>query len=83
LSGNDRRRDKNTLQTLRTTGGSVKMSEQDKMEAQHLRDLFEGAKGRQPKTDQELNDWLATPEGKAATVFESTSLSRWGEVGRS
>jgi hypothetical protein len=40
------------------------MSEQDKMEAQHLRDLFEGAKGRQPKTDQELNDWLATPEGK-------------------
>jgi hypothetical protein len=53
------------------------------MEAQHLRDLFEGAKGRQPKTDQELNDWLATPEGKAAVVFEPTSLSRWGEIGRS
>jgi hypothetical protein len=59
------------------------MSEQEKMEAQHLRDLFEGAKGRQPKTDQELTDWLATPEGKAAVVFEPTSLSRWGEVGRS
>ena len=59
------------------------MSEQDKIKAQHLRDLFEGAKGRQPKTDQELNDWLATPEGEAAVVFEPTSLSRWGEVGRS
>jgi hypothetical protein len=59
------------------------MSEQDKMETQHLRDLFEGARGRQPKTEQELNDWLATPEGKAAVVFEPTSLSRWGEVGRS
>lgn len=59
------------------------MSEQDKMETQHLHDLFEGAKGRQPTTEQELNDWLATPEGKAAVVFEPTSLSRWGEVGRS
>ena len=59
------------------------MSEKDKMEAQRLQDIFEGAKGRQPKTEQELKDWLATPEGKAATVFEPTSLSRWGEVGRS
>jgi hypothetical protein len=46
-------------------------------------DLFEGAKGRRPKTDQELNDWLASTEGKAATAFEPTSLSRWGEIGRS
>ena len=59
------------------------MSEQEKMETQHLRDLFEGAKGRQPKTDQELKDWLASAEGKAATVFEPTALSRWGEIGRS
>ncbi len=59
------------------------MSEQDKMEAQHLQDLFEGAKGRRPQTDQELKDWLATSEGKAAIAFEPTSLPRWGEVGRS
>jgi hypothetical protein len=59
------------------------MSNEGKAEAQRLRDLFEGAKGRRPKTDQELNEWLASPEGKAATAFESTSLSRWGESGRS
>lgn len=52
-------------------------------EAQRLTDLFEGAKGRRPETDQELNDWLASPEGKAATGFELTSVSRWGETGRS
>lgn len=58
--------------------------EEDKRaQAQRLMDLFEGAKGRRPKTDQELNEWLASPEGKAATAFESTSLSRWGESGRS
>jgi len=50
---------------------------------QRLLDLFEGAKGRRPKTDQELEEWLASPEGKAATAFEVTSVSRWGEAGRS
>lgn len=45
--------------------------------------LFEGAKGRRPKTDRELEEWLASAEGKAATAFESTSISRWGEIGRS
>jgi hypothetical protein len=59
------------------------MSDEGKAEAQRLQDLFEGAKGRRPKTDQELNEWLAAPEGKAAIVFEATSLSRWGEIGRS
>ena len=59
------------------------MSNEGKAEVQRLHDLFEGAKGRRPKTDQELNEWLASPEGKAATAFESTSLSRWGESGRS
>jgi hypothetical protein len=48
-----------------------------------LLDLFEGAKGRLPKTDQELDEWLASPEGKAAMAFEVTSVSRWGEAGRS
>jgi len=46
-------------------------------------DIFEGIKGRRPKSDQELNEWLASPEGKAAMAFEPTSLSRWGETGRS
>jgi hypothetical protein len=58
------------------------MSERDKTEVQHLQDLFEGAKGRRPQTDQELKDWLASPEGKAAMAFEPTSVSRWGEIGR-
>ena len=55
----------------------------EKTQAQILRDVFEGMKGRQPKSDQELNEWLASDEGKEATIFESTSLSRWGESGRS
>jgi hypothetical protein len=57
--------------------------EADKAQAQMLRDIFEGIKGRPPRSDQELNEWLATDEGKEATIFESTSASRWGEVGRS
>jgi hypothetical protein len=57
--------------------------EQKRAEAQRLLDLFEGAKGRRPESDQELNDWLASPEGKAATGFELASFSRWGESGRS
>jgi hypothetical protein len=62
----------------------VSDQEKDKRtKAQRLLDLFEGAKGRRPETDQELNNWLASPEGKAATAFEPTSLSRWGEIGRS
>jgi hypothetical protein len=55
----------------------------EKTQAQILRDVFEGMKGRQPRSDQELNDWLASPEGKQATIFEPTALSRWGETGRS
>ena len=52
-----------------------------KSELQILRDTFEGMKGRQPKSDQELKEWLATDEGKEATMFQSTSLSRFGETG--
>ncbi|MGB8638397.1 MAG: hypothetical protein WCD30_09690 [Pseudolabrys sp.] len=60
------------------------MSEKEKAksETQILRDAFEGMKGRQPRSDQELKEWLATDEGKEATTFESTSLSRFGEIGR-
>ena len=56
--------------------------EEKRAQAQRLLDLFEGAKGRRPRTDKELTDWLASPEGKAATAFEATSFSRWGEIGR-
>ena len=60
------------------------MSEKEKAaksEIQILRDAFEGMKGRQPKSDQELTEWLATDEGKQATMFEPTLVSRWGETG--
>ena len=50
-----------------------------KAQVKRLLDLLNRAKGRRPETDQELDDWLATPEGKAATAFELTSLSRWEE----
>jgi len=62
------------------------MSEKVKPKTVHvptMNDLFEGVKGRQPKNPEELKQWLATDEGKEATMFESTSASRWGEVGRS
>ena len=57
--------------------------EAEKTQAQILRNAFEGLKGRQPRSDQELNEWLASDEGKLATMFEPSSLSRWGETGRS
>ena len=53
----------------------------EKIQAQIQRDAFEGMKGRQPKSDQELKEWLATDEGKQATMFESTSFSRFGDTG--
>src|SRR6187401_2165315 len=62
----------------------VTMSEKEKAaksEIQILRDAFEGMKGRQPKSDQELKNWLATDAGKGATMFESTSFSRFGVTG--
>jgi hypothetical protein len=54
-----------------------------KTQDQILRLFFEGVMGRQPKTDQELNEWLATPVGRAAVMFDIASVSRWGEIGRS
>jgi hypothetical protein len=73
------------LQTFEI-GLEVAMSnkeEAQKAVAQRLLDLFEGARGRLPRNDQELHEWLASAKGKAATAFEATSLSRWGEIGRS
>ena len=66
--------------------GAVNMNEKEsapKTQAQFLRDAFEGIKGRQPTSDDELNQWLATDEGKAATMFDDTTLSPWGDRGRS
>ena len=51
----------------------------EKLQAQILRDAFEGMKRRQPKSDQELKEWLATDEGTMATMFESTGLSAHGD----
>jgi hypothetical protein len=60
------------------------MSEIDKAaksEIEILRDAFKGMRGRDPESDQELKEWLATDEGKEATMFETTSFSRFGETG--
>jgi CRP/FNR family nitrogen fixation transcriptional regulator len=43
-------------------------------------ELFEGVKARRPQTEEELQEWLVSPEGKAATLFNLTSLSRWDAV---
>ena len=62
------------------------MSNQKKPEneqAPEPRVVYQGLKGRLPKTDQELREWLASDEGKAAMAFEPAPASRWGEVGRS
>ena len=50
---------------------------------ERLTELFEGAKGRPPKTEGELQELFASLEGKAATLFKLTSLSRWGDRARS
>ena len=61
------------------------MKEKDKSEIQILCGAFEGMKGRQPRSDQELNEWLAVHPrvGKEATIFEATALSTWGDKARS
>ena len=56
----------------------------DKKEAEQAqtptpRDIFEGIKGRPPETDRELEEWLASDEGKTATMFTPASATRWGE----
>jgi hypothetical protein len=56
--------------------------EAEKALARRLGDVFEGVNSRAPKTDHELGEWLASPEGKAATAFEPTPLPRWMELGR-
>jgi hypothetical protein len=69
---------------LKTFENGLEVATSNKEEAQkaldqRLLDIFQGAVGRRPQNDQELHDWLASPAGKAATVFEPTYASRWGE----
>ena len=47
-----------------------------------LLDYFQGVRGRLPENDQELHGWLASAEGKAATGFELSPISVWGEHAR-
>ena len=54
----------------------------EKARAPMLPDIFEGIRGRLPESDRELEEWLASDEGKAATMFEFVPVIRWGE-GRS
>jgi len=73
---------------LKTFENGLEVAMRDRAEAaralhQRLLDLFEGVRGRLPTNDQELHEWLDSAEGKAATAFEPTSLSPWGEIGRS
>jgi hypothetical protein len=58
------------------------MADKQQSEKARAQLVFEGLKGRPPKTDRELDEWLATPEAKVAMAFELTSLSPWGEKGR-
>ena len=84
-AGHDQAMDRDLLATFENSLERA-MSNKDEAERalrQRLLDLFEGSRGRLPNNDQELHDWLASTEGKAATVFEPTSASRWGETGRS
>ena len=60
-----------------------KKVDQEKKQAPPPSVIFEGLKGHPPKNVDELNEWLATDEGKGATLFDDTTLSPWGERGRS
>jgi hypothetical protein len=50
--------------------------EAEKALTRRLRDLFEGVNRRPPNTDRELEAWLASAEGKAATAFEPSPCLR-------
>ena len=53
--------------------------EAEKAQTPTPRDIFEGIKGRPPETERELEEWLASDEGKTATMFTPASTTRWGE----
>jgi hypothetical protein len=41
-------------------------------QAQKLLDVFEGANGRPASTVEELAQWAASPEGRAALAYDRT-----------
>jgi hypothetical protein len=60
-----------------------KPKKSEKTQADVQLDIFEGLNGRPPKSDQELSKWLATDEGKKATMFMVAEFSFWGDRARS
>jgi DNA-binding MarR family transcriptional regulator len=69
---------------IEISGRSITLRDQSTNgRGERLVELFEGVKGRRPKTEEELHEWFASPEGKAATLFNLTPLSRWDERARS
>jgi CRP/FNR family transcriptional regulator, nitrogen fixation regulation protein len=66
---------RNVVLRNRSANGKAKINQ--------LIGLFEGTNGRRPKTEGELEDWLGSPEGKAATLFDFMSLARRGESAHS
>ncbi len=39
--------------------------------AQKMLDLYEGANGRPPTSMKELAKWMASPDGEAATAYDT------------
>jgi hypothetical protein len=54
----------------------------EKATAPTMVDIFEGIRGRLPETDRELLEWLASDEGRVASMFVTAPVIVWGE-GRS
>ena len=80
-TGRDAEASRDLLKTFENGLDAAMSNKQEAQQVldQRLLDLFQGVRGRLPQNDQELRDWLASPEGKAATVFEPASSSRRGE----
>jgi DNA-binding FadR family transcriptional regulator len=43
-------------------------------------ELFEGVNGHRPKTEKELQEWLVSPEGKAATLFTLSTRKNFAKL---
>src|SRR5262249_25766471 len=72
------------LKVFRT---DLEVANKEKARAENLlkkrfRDFFIGAKGRRPYNDDELDDWLVSAEGKAATALDPTRLPALSDARR-
>jgi CRP/FNR family nitrogen fixation transcriptional regulator len=61
----------------------VLQNQPENLSTKRLIAIFEAVKGRQPRTEDELGAWFASLEGKAATLFDLTTISLWGDRARS